>query len=188
MGMTRVGAWVALCVWALSTGTAAPQPPDEALFTIARLRYGGGGDWYTDPSSLPNLLAALRERTNIRAAGEEARVELLDEELFRYPFLYMTGHGTVRFTVAEADRLREHLARGGFLWVDDCYGMDASFRREIRKVLPDAQLVELPFAHPIYRSFYDFPGGLPKIHEHDGTPPQGLRNPPRWEARRLLYL
>jgi hypothetical protein len=171
--MTRVGAWIALCVWVLSTVAAAPQTPDEALFTIARLRYGGGGDWYADPSSLPNLLAALRERTNIRAADEEARVEILDEELFRHPFLYMTGHGTVRFTAAEAERLREHLARGGFLWADDCYGMDVSFRREIRKVFPDAPLVDLPFAHPIYRSFYDLSGGPPKIHEHDGAPPKG---------------
>jgi hypothetical protein len=154
--------------------TAAPAGSEEGVFTVARLQYGGGGDWYTNPTSLPNLLAGLRERTSIRSAESESRVRILDEDLFRHPFLYMTGHGTVRFTSAEADRLRKYLVAGGFLWADDCYGMDESFRREIRKVLPEAEIVELPFSHPIYHSFYDFPGGLPKIHEHDGKPPQGF--------------
>jgi hypothetical protein len=171
----KIGAGLPLLAWAvvLFFAGAAGAETDEGLFTIARIRYGGGGDWYADPTSLPNLLRGLRERTNIRAAAEEARVEILGEEIFRYPFLYMTGHGTVRFTPAEIERLRFHLQSGGFLWADDNYGMDASFRREIRKVLPGSELVELPFDHPIYHAFYDFPNGLPKIHEHDGHPPKG---------------
>jgi hypothetical protein len=158
---------------AFHAGAGVSEGAEEGFFTIGRIQYGGGGDWYADPTSLPNLLAALRERTSIRAATGEARVRLLDEELFRYPLLYMTGHGTVRFTSAEADRLRRHLTSGGFLWADDCYGMDESFRREIRKVLPEAEMIELPFSHPIYHCFYEFPNGLPKIHEHDGHPPVG---------------
>ena len=143
-------------------------------FTIARLKYGGGGDWYGDPSSLPNLLAAINDRTTIRAAPREATVEITDPELFNYPYLYMTGHGNVRFTDEEVTILRNYFAAGGFLHADDNYGMDSSFRREMKKVFPDSPLTELPFDHPIYNSFYNFTDGLPKIHEHDGKPPQGL--------------
>ena len=143
-------------------------------FTIARLQSGGGGDWYADPSSLTNLLAAISERTSIRAAPREAVVEITDPELFEYPYLYMTGHGNVHFTDDEVKILRSYFAAGGFLHADDNYGMDSSFRREIVKIFPDSPLIELPFDHPIYHSFYDFTDGLPKIHEHDGKPPQGL--------------
>ncbi|KPK70923.1 hypothetical protein AMJ87_08150 [candidate division WOR_3 bacterium SM23_60] len=143
-------------------------------FTIARLKYGGGGDWYADPSSLPNLLAAVNERTTIRATPREATVEITDPELFSYPYLYMTGHGNVRFTEEEVAILRNYFAAGGFLHADDNYGMDSSFRREIKKVFPDSPLIELPFDHPIYSSFYTFTDGLPKIHEHDGKPAQGF--------------
>jgi len=144
-------------------------------FSIARLKYGGGGDWYSNPSSLPNLLRALKERTGIAVeADREARVEIMAEELFDYPMLYMNGHGTVRFSDAEAARLRRYLEGGGFLWADDNYGMDKSFRKEIAKVFPDSPLVELPFSHEIYHMMYDFPAGLPKIHEHDGGPARGL--------------
>jgi len=143
-------------------------------FTITRLKYGGGGDWYGDPSSLPNLLAAVNERTTIRAAPREATVEITDPELFNYPYLYMTGHGNVRFTDEEVTILRNYFAGGGFLHADDNYGMDSSFRREMKKVFPDSPLIELPFDHPIYSSFYNFTDGLPKIHEHDGKPAQGF--------------
>ncbi|MGQ9702733.1 MAG: DUF4159 domain-containing protein [bacterium] len=143
-------------------------------FTIARLKYSGGGDWYTDPSSLPNLLQAINERTTIRAAPREVVVELTDPDLFKYPYLYMTGHGEVRFSEEEIKILRNFLTSGGFLHADDCYGMDSSFRREMKKVFPDSPLIELPFDHPIYHSFYDFPEGLPKIHEHDNKPAQGF--------------
>ncbi len=143
-------------------------------FTIARLKYGGGGDWYTDPSSLPNLLNEINRRTTIRANPKEEVVEITDPRLFEFPYLYMTGHGNIHFTDEEIKILRNYFANGGFLHADDCYGMDSSFRREIKKVFPDSPLIELPFDHPIYHSFYDFPNGLPKIHEHDDKPAQGF--------------
>ncbi|UCG91693.1 MAG: DUF4159 domain-containing protein [candidate division WOR-3 bacterium] len=143
-------------------------------FTIARLKYHGGGDWYSNPSSLSNLLAAINERTSIRAAPREDVVEITDPKLFNYPYLYMNGHGKVRFSDVEIKILRNYFAAGGFLHADDNYGMDSSFRHEIVKVFPDSPLVELPFDYPIYGSFYDFPNGLPKIHEHDGKPSQGF--------------
>ena len=173
--------WIRVVVFlslvaALMPGVLVP----EALaagegFRLARLKYGGGGDWYSNPTSLPNLAEGLRERTPIEVADtREARVELLDEDLFSYPLLYMNGHGEVRFTPAEVQRLREYLERGGFLWADDNYGMDRSFRREIAKVFPGARLTDLPFDHPVFHSFYDLPHGTPKIHEHDGLPAQSL--------------
>jgi len=143
-------------------------------FTIGRLKYAGGGDWYSDPSSLPNLLEAINERTTIRAAPREENVEITDPELFQYPYLYMTGHGKVRFSDEDVKILRNYFAAGGFLHADDNYGMDSTFRREIEKVFPDSPLIELPFDHDIYHSFYEFPNGLPKIHEHDAKPPQGF--------------
>jgi hypothetical protein len=143
-------------------------------FTIGRLKYGGGGDWYSNPSSLPNLLEALNQRTSVNAAPREEYVEITDPKLFEYPYLYMNGHGNVRFTEEEVKILKTFFASGGFLHADDNYGMDSSFRKEIKKVFPDSPLVELPFDHDIYHSFYDFPEGLPKIHEHDGKPPQGF--------------
>lgn len=143
-------------------------------FTIARLKYGGGGDWYCDPSSLPNLLKAINERTHIRAAPKEVVIELTNPDLYKYPYLYMTGHGNVRFTDEEVKILRNYLINGGFLHADDCYGMDSSFRKEMARVFPDSPLIELPFDHPVYHSFYDFPEGLPKIHEHDNKPAQGF--------------
>ncbi|MFH1277938.1 MAG: DUF4159 domain-containing protein [Candidatus Eisenbacteria bacterium] len=165
-----------LAVAALSAPSPAAPPfaEDTGAFTVARLKYGGGGDWYSDPTSLPNLLRGLRERTGLLVEEREARVEVLEEEFFRYPFLYMTGHGEIRFSGAEVERLRYHLVHGGFLWADDNYGMDEHFRREIRKVFPNEEFVELPFDHPIYHAFYDFPRGLPKIHEHDGGAPKGF--------------
>ena len=144
-------------------------------FRSARLKYGGGGDWYSNPSSLPNLAKAVRDRTPVPVTDDrEARVDLLDEDLFSYPLLYMNGHGEVRFSQAEIQRLREYLDRGGFLWADDNYGMDRSFRREMANVFPEAPLVELPFDSPVFSAFYDLPRGLPKIHEHDGKPAQAF--------------
>jgi len=142
--------------------------------TIGRLKYGGGGDWYANPSSLTNLLNAINERTSVRAAPREEVVEITDPKLFEHPYIYMTGHGNVRFTDEEVKVLRAYFAAGGFLHADDNYGMDTTFRREIEKIFPDSPLVELPFYHPIYSSFYEFPNGLPKIHEHDGKPAQGF--------------
>lgn len=143
-------------------------------FTIARLKYDGGGDWYSNPSSLPNLLKFLHENANMDVATDEVRVGIMDKDFFAYPYLYMNGHGNVRFSDEEVLRLRQHLQNGGFLHADDNYGLDQSFRREIKRVFPDNDLVELPFDHPIYHILYEFPNGLPKIHEHDNKPPQGL--------------
>jgi hypothetical protein len=152
---------------------ASPSPAGVA-FTAARLKYTGGGDWYSNPSSLPNLMKTLQERTSIPVAGDdEARVSLEDEALFDYPLVYLNGHGEVKFTDAELEMLRRYLEGGGFLWADDNYGMDPSFRREMRRLYPEAPLVELPFDHPIYHAFYDLPQGLPKIHEHDAKPARG---------------
>ena len=143
-------------------------------FTIARLKYGGGGDWYSNPSSLPNLLKFVGENSSVVTEEREAVVEPMSPDLFRYPYLYLNGHGTVSFSDEEVARLREYFELGGFLHADDNYGMDKTFRREILKVFPESRWVELPFSHPIYHSHFDFPHGLPKIHEHDGKPPQGL--------------
>jgi hypothetical protein len=142
-------------------------------FSIGRLKYRGGGDWYSDPTSLPNLLGEVQRALGTTTAKEDARIAVMDEALFTYPFLYMTGHGVVDLSDEEAARLRLYLTSGGFLWADDCYGMNDTFRKQIHKVFPDDELVELPFSHEIYHVTYDFPQGLPKIHEHAGGPPHG---------------
>ena len=166
----RIMPFLVIGVVLVTSVAAAPEG-----FQIARLKYGGGGDWYSNPTSLPNLAKALKARTSIRVVStKEARVELLDEDLYAYPLLYMNGHGEVRLSQAEVERLREYLNRGGFLWGDDNYGMDRAFRREMAKVFPGAQFVELPFSHHVFHAFYDLPKGPPKIHEHDGKPPQAL--------------
>ena len=142
--------------------------------TGARVQYDGGGDWYANPSSISNLLAAIAERTTLPVERREARVTLLDDRLWDYPFLHVTGHGNIKLSDREVERLREYLARGGFLHVSDNYGLDSSFRREIARVFPERPLVDVPLKHPIYNLVYEFPKGLPKIHEHDGKPPRGL--------------
>jgi len=142
-------------------------------FTVARLKYRGGGDWYSDPTSMPNLLARVKRDLGIETARDEVKLDIMNESLFNYPFAYMTGHGKVKFSDEEAERLRVYLTSGGFLWTDDNYGLDEHFRKEIRKVFPEEELVELPFSHEIYSTIYAFPGGLPKIHEHHGGPPHG---------------
>jgi len=150
------------------------QSVPQNLFTIARLKYGGGGDWYWGPSALPNLLAFIRKNTNIRTAPDEARVSIMDENFFSYPFLYMTGHGNVHFSEEEIQRLRTYLTKGGFLLANDSYGLDKAFRREMKKVFPEEELLELPFSHPVYTCFFKLPNGLPKVHKHDEKPPQGF--------------
>jgi hypothetical protein len=161
-------------ILALLTGLVLAQGAPSDSLTVARLQYGGGGDWYANPSSLPNLLAAVRERTGIPTSRTEGVVSLGDPGLRDYPLLYMTGHGTVRFTPQERAALRSYLLDGGILHVDDNYGLDASVRAELALVFPDRDLVELPADHPVFHVFYDFPEGLPKIHEHDGQSPQGF--------------
>jgi hypothetical protein len=154
-------------------GVLAADPPAQ-LMTIGRLHYDGGGDWYANPSSLPNLLAALRARTTLRVASEEKVVTLKDEELWNVPYIYMTGHGNVRWSEQDLRVLRRYLEQGGFLHADDNYGMDASIRRELGRLFPDRRLVEVPVDHPVYHLIYDFPKGIPKIHVHDGKPAQGF--------------
>jgi hypothetical protein len=175
-------AFVAITAAAASPLPAPPRPEYPVRttqraaprLTIARLQYDGGGDWYANPSSLPNLLAAIRERTSLPVERAEARVRLTDDQLWGYPFLHATGHGNIKLSDAEVARLREYLTRGGFLHVSDNYGIDSSFRREIARVFPDRPLVDVPLSHPVYHIVYGFPKGLPKIHEHDGKPARGL--------------
>lgn len=143
-------------------------------FTLARLRYEGGGDWYNDPDALPNLAREINRRTSLQVEEKEAKVSLLDKNLYDYPFLFLTGHGNISFSEEEVKNLRHYLERGGFLYADDDYGMDESFRREMKKVFPNSELVEIPFFHPIYHIFYSFPNGLPKIHEHYEGRPKGF--------------
>lgn len=162
----------------LFVGSVLPTLPaaaqDDYAARIARVKYGGGGDWYGDEESLTQLLQFVREHTLLDVAPREDVVELTSEKLFTYPYLYLTGHGNVRFTGEEAQRLRRYLDGGGFLHVDDNYGLDEHIRREMKKVYPEQEFVELPFDHPIYHTHYAFERGLPKIHEHDGKPAQGF--------------
>ena len=141
-------------------------------FSIARVNYGGGGDWYCDPSSIPNLLTYLTKNTLIKATHNEYRIKLTEKELRGHPYLYMTGHGNIRFTDEEIIHLRDYLLAGGFLHTDDNYGLNTSFRREMKRTFPDRDFVELPHDHTVFHSYFDMPNGLPKIHEHDGKPPQ----------------
>lgn len=153
---------------------AAPASPPIAPLTIAQLQYDGGGDWYANPSGLPNLLRAIGERTGLPVGPKPARVRLTDPTLWDYPYLYLTGHGNISFSPSEVEILRRYLLGGGFLHADDNYGLDESFRREMKRVFPDKELVELPADHPVFHAFYRFDDGLPKVHEHDGKPAQGF--------------
>jgi hypothetical protein len=158
---------------ALAQGPSSTAPA-AALMTIGRLHYDGGGDWYANPSSLPNLLHAVGARTRLRIAPQERVVTLSDDDLWNLPYIYMTGHGNVHFSDADLAVLRRYLEQGGFLHADDNYGMDASIRRELARLWPGRPLVEVPLDHPIYHLVYDFPKGIPKIHVHDGKPAQGF--------------
>jgi len=143
-------------------------------FQIAKLKYNGGGDWYANKTSLPNLIRFCNQNLNMNINKEEAVVEAGSSEIFTYPFVHMTGHGNVTFSDAEAENLRKYLINGGFLHIDDNYGLDKFIRVEMKKVFPELDFVELPFSHPIYHQKFNFPKGLPKIHEHDDKTPQGF--------------
>ena len=140
---------------------------------LARVKYNGGGDWYNDPDVLPNLAKYINKHTNLKVEPREYVVSFDNPDLFKFPFLYLTGHGNIKLSDDEIKNLRKYLENGGFLYVDDDYGLDKYFRREIKKVFPDKKLVELPFSNPIYHVFYNFEKGLPKIHEHYKGPPHG---------------
>jgi hypothetical protein len=147
--------------------------PNPSAIRVARLHYSGGGDWYLGTSALPNFLGYLRDNTDYPVDTNEHEITIMDADLFRYPFLFATGHGVISFSTEEKERLRQYLAGGGFLFVNDSYGMDRSFRQEMAELFPERQVVELPFDHELYHCFYDFPNGPPKIHKHDDKPPRG---------------
>jgi hypothetical protein len=141
---------------------------------IPLLKYNGGGDWYANPTSLPNLISFCNTNIGTAINPEPGTIEVGSPEIFNYPFVHMTGHGNVVFSTQEAKNLRNYLLAGGFLHIDDNYGMDKFVRPQMKKVFPELDFVELPFNHPVYHQKYEFKNGLPKIHEHDGKPPQGF--------------
>ncbi|MBF0429854.1 MAG: DUF4159 domain-containing protein [Fibrobacteria bacterium] len=147
---------------------------ENACWTIGRIKYSGGGDWYADPTSLPNLLARVKKDLGANVCNEEKTVTLLDGSLYDYPVLYLTGHGNIFFSEEERRALREYLFQGGLLVADDNYGLDSSFRREMHQLFKNRPLYELNPKHPVFSSFYNFPKGLPKIHQHDGKRPQAF--------------
>lgn len=146
----------------------------KAQNSIALLKYNGGGDWYANPTSLPNLVKFCNQNLKTNLTAEIPTVEVGSTELFRYPMIHLTGHGNIVFSPTEAKNLREYLMAGGFLHADDNYGLDIFFRREMQKVFPELTWQKVPFNHPIFNQKYKFPNGLPKIHAHDNKPPQGL--------------
>jgi len=175
--MRRVAAAIIAIIVTAAANAQVSGLAQEQLsssFRIARLKYGGGGDWYNDPSAEVNLLQYIRQNTNIPVEPRYEYVDISSNNIFLYPMLFLTGHGNVHFTQADAERLRAYLESGGFLYIDDDYGLDTAIRREMKKVFPDQDFIELPFSHPIYHCHFHFPYGPPKIHEHDGKPPQGF--------------
>lgn len=161
--------------WALLVLLAAPAAAQEThAFKVGVVKYGGGGDWYQGQTPMATFLAYVREHTLVDVAPQAEVVELTSNKVFSYPFLFLSGHGNVVLSDDEVQRLRRYLEGGGFLYVDDDYGLDKYLRREMKKVFPEQAFVELPFSHEIYNTHYAFPNGLPKIHEHDDKAPQGF--------------
>ena len=154
-------------------------------FEIARAKYRGGGDWYNDPSALENLISYTKSNVPIRLSNNFTDVSVGSADLRSYPFLFLTGHGNITLNSAEARNLREYLQNGGFLFVDDDYGLDEYIREAMNQVFPNEDFVEVPFNHPIYDQVYTFENGLPKIHEHDGKPSQGFGI--FYEGRLVVY-
>ncbi len=144
----------------------------SSSFKIARVKYSGGGDWYNDPASEIELLKYAQRNTNLKVDPVYEFVDLSTDKIFDYPFLFLTGHGNVNFTDSEVRRLRAYLQNGGFLYIDDDYGLDPFIRKEMKKVFPDQEFAELPFSHGIFNAHFKFPNGVPKINEHDGKKPQ----------------
>jgi hypothetical protein len=145
---------------------------NDSRIRLARLKYAGGGDWYNDPSSEVNLLKFVRENTTLQVDAQYEFVDIKSENLFTYPLIFMTGHGSIEFSSEDAKKLRAYLENGGFLYVDDDYGMDEYFKKEIKKIFPDKELKEIPLDNPIFNIKYKFPKGVPKIHEHDDKKPE----------------
>jgi len=158
-----------LVVAFLITQTATAQ----SEFEIARIKYRGGGDWYNDPSSLTNLIAFTKRHAPLSLSANYKDVALGSSNLHEYPFVFLTGHGTISANTAEIENLRTYLDNGGFLYIDDDYGLDESVRKLVNQVYPDEEFIEIPFEHPIYHQVFDFNNGLPKVHEHDNKAPRG---------------
>ena len=156
-----------------------------ATYQIALLKYNGGGDWYANPTSLPNLVKFANKNMGTGISEEIATVDAGNSEIMNYPFVHMTGHGNVVFSDQEAANLRKYLLAGGFLHIDDNYGLDQYIRPQLKKIFPELELVELPFSYPVYHQKYDFSSGLPKIHEHDNKPAQGFGL--IWEGRLVVF-
>lgn len=169
--MKRICLTLLLNLCLLSVAMAVDSPMRTGL---ARLQYDGGGDWYNDPEVLPNLAKYAGSTLGASFPIDQATVKASDPKLFEYPWLYLTGHGNIRFSDKEIENLRIWMLRGGFLYADDDYGMDQSFRREIKRVFPERELIELDPGHPLFNSFFSFPAGIPKIHLHDEKPPQAF--------------
>lgn len=161
-----------ICLAFLPGFSALAQLPTE--FKIARAQYRGGGDWYNDPSALTNLIRFARQQTGMAISEQYNDVPIGSREIFNYPFVFLTGHGNISINGAEAANLRSYLDKGGFLYIDDDYGLDAHARALIKAVFPEDPLLEVPFEHPVYHVLFPFNNGLPKIHEHDGKPPKGF--------------
>ena len=160
--------------WALLASFILTLPLfSQAPVTVVRIKYDGGGDWYGNRTTFVNIFEFMRRNTNVVTAEKEIALAISDKNFFKYPIAYIAGHGNIKFSDKEASRLREYLINGGFLWADDDYGMDTYFRREMKKVFPEAEWVELPFSHPIYHQYFQFANGLPKIHKHAGGAPKG---------------
>ncbi|RZL17110.1 MAG: DUF4159 domain-containing protein [Pedobacter sp.] len=170
---------LALILFLFATSFTAPT------YKIAKLKYSGGGDWYANRTALPNLVAFCNANLKTNFSSQEEIVEVGSSALFDYPFVYMTGHGNVVFSTAEASNLRKYLIGGGFLHIDDNYGLDKFIRKEMKKVFPELSFVELPATHELYKQKFKFPDGLPKIHEHDGKRPQGFAL--IWKGRVMCY-
>lgn len=166
----RILSLIILIFWSINDLNAQVAPQ----IRIAKLKYDGGGDWYANKTALPNLVTFTNQNCGTNLSVDDDVVEVGSPDLFLYPYVYMTGHGNVVFSDTDAANLRKYLIAGGFLHIDDNYGLDQFIRLEMKKVFPELEFVELPFNHPIYHQKYDFPNGLPKIHEHDGKPPQGF--------------
>lgn len=153
---------------------ARNQVVDEDKFRIGRVKYRGGGDWYNDPSALTLLIDFANKQIPVSIQRSYDDVAIGSRDIFQYPFLFMTGHGNIDVNATEAKNMREYLENGGFLYIDDDYGFDPYVRPVIEKIFPEDDLIELPASYPLYSMVFDFPDGLPKIHEHDGKPPQGF--------------
>lgn len=159
-------------VFILHSSFVVAQAP--YAYKIAKLKYNGGGDWYANKTSLPNLIKFANQQLRMNIFPEEDIVDVGSPDLFSYPFVHMTGHGNVLFSEGDVQNMRRYLMSGGFLHVDDNYGLDKFLRREMKRVFPELSFIELPFTHPIYNQKFKFPNGLPKVHEHDGKAPQGF--------------